>query len=211
MSAGVDIERVPTLGMVHAKDPLRPGQVLDSPAEVGELPVQERAGQLDYSADTFDLARCVLVLLHVDDADKAIREMVRVLRPGGRLVCIDVDHQMDALDATDVELAEKVLRGRFEGLRNPRIGRQLRALLVGAGLIDVDVEALSQVSTSWADFEAVAGQHSPTMFDVAVETGVASVLEVAALEDDLRARDREGRFFACAVRMRACGTKPTGA
>jgi len=164
--------------------------------------------RLDYCDDTFDVVRCVLLLLHVDDPEAAVLEMVRVLRPGGRLVCIDVDHQMDAIDATNLPLAERILRGRFEGLRNPRIGRQLRGLLAGAGLAEVDVEVLTQVSTSWADFNALSGEHRPTIFDFAVGSGVASAEEVEALEGDLRTRDSQGRFFACALRMRATGTKP---
>ena len=164
--------------------------------------------RLDYDSNSFDVVRCVLLLLHVHDPEQAVFEMVRVLRPGGRLVCIDVDHQMDAIDATDVSLAERVLRGRFERLRNPRIGRQLRGLLAGAGLAAVDVEVLTQVSTSWDDFNALTGEHRPTVFDFAIENGVAPASEVEALERDLRTRDDDGRFFACAVRMRATGTKP---
>lgn len=53
------------------------------------LPVQferARADALPFPDKTFDVVTAVTVLCFIDDADKAVREMVRVLRPGGRLV-----------------------------------------------------------------------------------------------------------------------------
>jgi ubiquinone/menaquinone biosynthesis C-methylase UbiE len=112
---------------------------------------------LDLADESFDLARCVLLLLHVQDPFAAVRELVRVVRPGGRLLSIDVDHPMDAIDATDLVLAERVFRGRFADLQNPRIGRQLRGLFVAAGLVHVEVEVITEVKTSWAEFNALQG------------------------------------------------------
>lgn len=160
---------------------------------------------LDLPDEVFDLARCVLVLLHVRDPIAALSEMVRVLRPGGQVVCIDVDHQMDALDATDVGLAERALRGTFAGLQNPRIGRQLRGLFIAVGLIQVQVEVIPEVSTSWAQFTALPGEG---VFDGAVGRGEVTQEELDGLRSDLEARDADGRFFSCAVRMRCSGIKP---
>jgi len=160
---------------------------------------------LELPDEAFDLVRCVLLLLHVRDPAAALCEMVRVLRPGGQVVCIDVDHQMDALDATDVGLAERVHRGRFADLQNPRIGRQLKGLFVAAGLVQVQVEVLTEVSTSWSQFIALPG---PSVFDRALARGDATQAELDELKSDLEARDAEGRFFACAVRMRCSGIKP---
>lgn len=163
---------------------------------------------LDLPDATFDLVRCVFVLLHVENPGDAVRELTRVLRPGGRLVCIDFDHQMDAVDATDVALAERVFRGRFAELRNPRIGRQLRGLFVAAGLVKVDVEVTTEVITSWADLNALEVRGRPTVVEQAALRGIATRDELAALQADLEARDAAGRFFACGVRMRCSGLKP---
>ena len=163
---------------------------------------------LEVAADTFDLARCVLLRLHVDDPGPAVAEMARVVRPGGRVICVDVDHQMDAVDAGDLELAERVFRGRFAQVQNPRIGRQLRGLFIAAGLVDVDIEVLTKVSRSWGEFNALADPTGPSLFDQAVARGDASRAEVDALEADLLDRHADGRFFACAVRMRCSGAKP---
>jgi len=44
------------------------------------------ADALPFPDDTFDVVTAVTVLCFIDDTDRAVREMVRVLRPGGRLV-----------------------------------------------------------------------------------------------------------------------------
>jgi ubiquinone/menaquinone biosynthesis C-methylase UbiE len=49
-------------------------------------PRQADARQLPYADDTFDAAYLVAVLGEVRDPDAALRQLARVLRPGGRLV-----------------------------------------------------------------------------------------------------------------------------
>jgi SAM-dependent methyltransferase len=160
---------------------------------------------LELPDETFDLARCVLLLLHLKEPAAALTEMVRLLRPGGRIVCIDVDHQMDALDATDTALAERILRNRFAQLQNPRMGRQLRGLFIASGLEEVQVEVITDVSTTWTQFSTLSG---PGLFDSAAVRSDATVQELEALKADLKERDAQGRFFACEVRMRCSGIKP---
>ena len=47
------------------------------------------ATRIPAASSTFDGATCVEVLEHVPDLDMALKEIVRVLKPGGRLVVID--------------------------------------------------------------------------------------------------------------------------
>lgn len=51
----------------------------------GEFTRQD-AEQLDFPDGTFDAALCALGLMYVPDGQQAVREMHRVLRPGGRAV-----------------------------------------------------------------------------------------------------------------------------
>jgi SAM-dependent methyltransferase len=51
-------------------------------ARVGDLQA------LPFSADAFDLVVAAWVLFHVEDVDLGLREIARVVRPGGRLVAV---------------------------------------------------------------------------------------------------------------------------
>ncbi|TML45230.1 MAG: class I SAM-dependent methyltransferase [Actinobacteria bacterium] len=51
--------------------------------------VRARAEDLPFDDDTFDVAVSTLVLCGVDDQPRALRELHRVLRPGGRLIFIE--------------------------------------------------------------------------------------------------------------------------
>ena len=55
-----------------------PGRVVRAPAE--ELP---------FAAESFDFVISTLVLCTVDDPDRALAEIHRVLRPGGRLIFLE--------------------------------------------------------------------------------------------------------------------------
>ena len=50
------------------------------------LSVLSMASPLPFQAESFDTILCTSVLEHVDDAEQAVAEMARVLRPGGHLI-----------------------------------------------------------------------------------------------------------------------------
>ncbi len=50
------------------------------------LDVLSLAAPLPFASATFDTVLCTSVLEHVDDAEAAISEIARILRPGGRLI-----------------------------------------------------------------------------------------------------------------------------
>lgn len=66
------------------------------------LPVEFALGDvraLKFPDSAFDACRCERVLMHVDgDPPRGIEEMVRVTRPGGRIVILDLDWDTLLLD-----------------------------------------------------------------------------------------------------------------
>lgn len=52
--------------------------------------------QIDYPSQSFDVILCLIVMHHMPDETKVqgIKEMVRVLKPGGRLVVVDSNLQL---------------------------------------------------------------------------------------------------------------------
>lgn len=101
---------------------------------------------LPFPDDSFDAAHCERVLMHLEDPAGAIVEMRRVVRPGGRVVAAEVFAEGATTDHPDPETNTAIFRAMVSGIRNPRMGIQLRRLFLRAGLEDVR-------GTVVADFE----------------------------------------------------------
>lgn len=113
--------------------------------------VQGNLEALPFADDRFDLVTCQMVLIHVADAEAALREMIRVTRPGGLVVVVEPDNRAGNLALLngepallDDEIASLVLlqlvceRGKQQlGEGNWSIGGLLPGLLRAAGLRDV--------------------------------------------------------------------------
>lgn len=98
----------------------------------------------------FDLVHARLVLVHVPERERAFRNMVSALTPGGWLVVEDADPALQPLSCIDVhgpeqELANRIRMG-FRTLLSSRgadlsFGRRLPRMFREAGMVDVAAEA----------------------------------------------------------------------
>jgi len=115
-------------------------------AERSGLPVEFRVGDaagLDVPDGSFDATRTERVLIHVPDPARALAEMRRVTRSGGRVVVSDLDFDTIVIDHPDPPLARRITGAMADGLAQGRIGRRLPGLFRQAGLLDVDVVPLA--------------------------------------------------------------------
>ena len=92
------------------------------------------AADLPLADDSVDLLWCERVLQHVADAQAAVTEFARVLRPGGRAVLLDSDHGT-RITAGIPEVVEAKLAGAFRSqIANPRSARHIPEQAIRAGL-----------------------------------------------------------------------------
>jgi ubiquinone/menaquinone biosynthesis C-methylase UbiE len=192
--------RVAPTGRVVALDPSRP--LLDVAAsaarEAGLADVVEvqtgDARQLPYDNDRFDCAICHWVLLHVAEPERAVAEMQRVVKPGGSVMCVEVDWETAIVHPGETSVTRRILNASCDRHVDGWMGRRLLPLLRASGLAGVEVEPIVGIET---------GEH-PAIFEflhgrvpIAVAAGAisASVGEAwfAALEE---ARARGAFFFA---------------
>jgi SAM-dependent methyltransferase len=121
------------------------------------LPIEFRlidVYHLDYPEDTFDGARAERTFLHLADPARALAQMVRVVRPGGKVVVLDRDIETRTMDVPDRGVTRRIVNFWCDSFLGGWIGRQLPRLFREAGLVDVAVEPVTVVDTDYAAFDA---------------------------------------------------------
>ena len=68
---------------------------------------------------------------HLEYPRQALRELVRVTRPDGRIVVFDTDWETLTVDADDIATTRAILQAKCDLLRHGWIGRQLAGLAHG--------------------------------------------------------------------------------
>jgi SAM-dependent methyltransferase len=173
-----------------------------------ELPLQFElgdAGYLRWHSDYFDACCSDRVFQHLPDPEQTLSEMLRVLKPGGRVLVVDRDWGMVAVDASDAQTTRVVLNRACEGIRNGRMGKGLCGLFKKLGVINtvVQTKSISINSFSVAD----------TLLDLRVVLGHAIAEKLVSQDlgakwlNDLLERDAAGKFCATLSLCIACGMK----
>lgn len=97
--------------------------------------------------NSFDFALTRLVLEHLPDPAGAVREVYRVLKPGGKAVFIDNDFDIHLKTHPEIseldDLYNAYCKSRYNEGGNPKIGRELPGILKKSGFSNVDMEIVS--------------------------------------------------------------------
>jgi ubiquinone/menaquinone biosynthesis C-methylase UbiE len=103
---------------------------------------------LPFGDAVFDSVFCVAVLQHIGDVKRAVGEMARVTRPGGRIVAVEPDNSARYFhsSADDGRQAHEAARRFFSALADakgdmsePAIGPQLPTLFAQSGIEPLSV------------------------------------------------------------------------
>jgi SAM-dependent methyltransferase len=166
--------------------------------------LQADARSLPYPDAAFDGTRIDRVLQHVAGPEHAVDELLRVTRPGGRVVAIDPDQETLVVDVADRALLRKIKDFRRDrNLCNGSIGRELPRRFRRAGLVDVACEASTLVLTNPDD--AFGFTTWPRLMHL---EGLLADDELARWEAGVTATVENGDFLYAVTFFIASGTKP---
>ncbi len=172
------------------------------------LPITFQTGdahQLSFEEGSFDAARIDRVLQHVPDPCTVIREMTRVLRPGGKAVAIEPDWETFTISSADKITTRSLVNFFSDRFENGTIGRHLYSYFGDAGLTNIEIfpETLIITDLTLAD----------RLFDIinttrqATEAGIVMGCDAKGWLDELRESDANNRFFCSYTGFLVCGTK----
>ena len=151
--------------------------------------------ELAFPDASFDVAYAHQVFQHLREREAALREMLRVIRPGGLIAVRDVDWGTVAYWPRDTWIDRFIEVHHQTWYRNggePRMGRALRALFNDAAIGDVRITAslwcyaTPRETTEWGESYAERLLTSP-MGSRAVEYGYATQADIEAMAAAFRA------------------------
>jgi SAM-dependent methyltransferase len=154
------------------------------------------ACRLPFPDATFDAAHCERLLMHLEDPDRALAEMVRVVRPAGRIVVAEPDWagvRIDHPDRADFD----AIYSRSLAMRQPDLGLTLWRRLRSAGLTDIAAEPLA-TPMSDANVLMSYGLNLAIGGNALVADGLMTRDRADAVIAKLDALHAEGKFFAVA-------------
>lgn len=175
-------------------------------AAQAQLPVEyvrASATQLPFADASFDGCQASRVLGHLREPKLAVAEMVRVVRPGARVVVADGDMDLIAIDIPDRALARKVIHAACDQMVQGWMGRQMPRLFQQAGLRNIWVEG-RLMPLNYAFFQmAFRG-----VLQRAQAAGSISEEELTRFWKTLEQAEQEQHFFARVGGFVVSGRKP---
>lgn len=173
------------------------------------LPVSFLQGnlhQLPFADNTFDRCYADKTFQHLPNPKQALAELIRVTKPGGRLVIVDPDHDTHVLDTPYPEVTHRFFRFRSAGIRQPDIAHRQYALFREYGLRDIEVEPLTWVTTDYETIQPVS--HFIEGMCLAQQQGVVTTEEATQWIASLEGAIQTGRFFHAVTYFITTGCKP---
>jgi ubiquinone/menaquinone biosynthesis C-methylase UbiE len=166
------------------------------------------AARLPFADATFDACTTERVLFHLEDAAAAVREMVRVARPGARIAVFEPDWGTMTLNAPNRAVTETVLSLYAGRLASPWAARQLSGIFRSAGLTDVVVQASTHIRTERLASTATGGSGVARALRRAVEDGLVTADDARAWGAGLREMAGAGAYFFSLTFFLVSGRKP---
>jgi len=163
------------------------------------------ADRLPFEDASFDVAVTVQCMCFVPDVQKAMSEMFRVLRPGGRLVILETDWDSLVWNSSDPVLMNKMMAIYKSVYQDFKLPRTLTRLLRGAGFFVKSREQF--VILNWHfDLDSYSGHQ--IIFTSAVAEGSVSPDQILAWSESIQSVAQQDAYFFGLNRTIFCAVKP---
>ncbi len=161
------------------------------------------ARSLPFADHEVHLYRAERVYQYLADPTEALLEARRVLAPGGRIVLLDPDGDMWALDADNQEMTRALMRAISDTIVNRWGARRYRNLLLETGFVDVTIEVRTGIYTDYTQAALLPG-----MAKAGVAAGILTQHEADTWLDEQKRRTQEDRFFMAMPIFLASARRP---
>jgi ubiquinone/menaquinone biosynthesis C-methylase UbiE len=163
-----------------------------------------KAELLPFGDNTMNGYRAERLYQHLADPFQALSEAHRILAPGGRIVLLDQDYDMWAIDADDMTITRSIMRAHADSITNRWIGRRYNNLLLDCGFTDVSIHVQTLIYTDYSQVAPIL----PSIVNAAVEIRRITEGQAEIWLKEQEKRGKNGRFFIVMPVFVASGIRP---
>lgn len=168
---------------------------------------QADATALPGADNSFDAATSTQVYEYVADMPKALNELYRVLKPGGRAVVLDTDYDSLVMHTSDRDRMTRVMTAWDEHFVHRSLPQVLGPMLTQAGFVIRQREAIPMFNPEYHPHTYAYGMVGAIAAFAAGRAGVSEE-EARAWKDEQTDLGAQGRFFFSLNRYLFLVTKP---
>lgn len=161
---------------------------------------QGRVEELPGQEESFDAVACVQVLMYVSEVSRALSEMHRVLKRGGRIAVLETDWRGVVLNSSDEAFSRRMFAAWDDAVPSPNLPVQLGSLLRTGGFTAIRVDAIPILNTSYDPGNFAVGALE-WIARYAQEQNAVSAVEAEAWLEDLSRLGEKEAFFFCVNRF----------